>query len=187
MGISRDELILGPRHRSALALLREGDSSIGSLASDLDLNFARASGIVADLERAGFAERMTDTDGRRRTIVRTEPGSESVVDAWIEGATAPIVRALQLLSPYERAERVKAMGLQVRNGLDASCGRRRDLVWGRRPFCDVQTTYRSKEMTRAQTGLPAGHQALAATPTHGLGMLGRLLGSGFNVTVPGLG
>jgi DNA-binding MarR family transcriptional regulator len=102
---------LGPRHGSALALLRGGESTVGGLASDLDLNLATVSGLVADLERAGFVERSTDRNDRRRTIVRIEPGSGAVVDAWLEGASAPIVRALQQLTPEERSTFIKAMGL----------------------------------------------------------------------------
>jgi DNA-binding MarR family transcriptional regulator len=68
------------------------------------------SGLVADLERVGFVERSADPADRRRIIVRVRPGHEAVVDAWLEGATAPLVRTLLQLSPRERAVFVKAMG-----------------------------------------------------------------------------
>jgi hypothetical protein len=46
----------------------------------------------------------------------------------------------------------------------------------------------SPEATRTpQTGWPDLHQALSGTPAHGLGMVGRVDGSGFRVTVPVLG
>lgn len=109
--LAPDASALGPRHGSALALLRESDSTVGGLASALDLNLATVSGLIADLERAGFTERSPDHQDRRRIIVRIGPGNEAVVDAWLEGATAPIVRALQQLSPDERAAFVKAMAL----------------------------------------------------------------------------
>jgi DNA-binding MarR family transcriptional regulator len=105
-----DGVPLGPRHGSALSLVRERESTVGALASALDLNLATVSGLVADLERVGFAERSTDPADRRRTIVRITPGNEGLVDAWLEGATAPIVRSLQKLSPEERTIFIKAMG-----------------------------------------------------------------------------
>jgi DNA-binding MarR family transcriptional regulator len=101
---------LGPRHGSALALLREGQTTVGGLASRLELTLATVSGLVGDLERVGFVERSTDPTDRRRTIVRVVPSEEGVVDAWLDGASAPIARALRRLSPEERATFVKAMG-----------------------------------------------------------------------------
>jgi DNA-binding MarR family transcriptional regulator len=101
---------LGPRHGSALALIREGATTVGTLAAALDLNLATVSGLVADLERVDFVERSTDPADRRRTIVGVAAGQEELVDLWLEGATAPIVRALQMLSSEERATFVKAMG-----------------------------------------------------------------------------
>lgn len=103
--------VLGPRHGAALALVREGERSVGSLASEVDLTLATVSGLVADLERAGFVERWPDVSDRRRTLVRVVPGKEPDVDLWLEGATAPIMRALNHLDPQERAVFIKAMSL----------------------------------------------------------------------------
>jgi len=102
---------LGPRHGSVLALVRDGERSVGSLAAEVNLNLATVSGLVADLERAGFVERSPDASDRRRTLVRVVPGNQSTVDLWLEGATAPILRALNHLDPQERAVFVKAMSL----------------------------------------------------------------------------
>jgi DNA-binding MarR family transcriptional regulator len=101
---------LGPRHRSALAVIGEDDTTVGALATTLDLTLATASGIVADLERAGFVERSPDPADRRRTIVTIAPGRRGCVDSWLEGASAPLVRALEQLTPRERTALVKAMG-----------------------------------------------------------------------------
>jgi DNA-binding MarR family transcriptional regulator len=107
---TRDGTPLGPRHGSALVLLREQDSTVGALASALQLNLATASGLVADLEGVGFVERSNDPQDRRRTIVRIPCESKKLVDAWLDGTTAPIARALEHLSPEERTVLVKAMG-----------------------------------------------------------------------------
>ncbi len=102
---------LGPRHASVLALLREQDRTVGALAAELDLNLATVSGLVADLERVGFVERSPDPADRRRTIVTVAPGQHVLVDTWLDGASAPIVRALEQLDDEERATFVKAMTL----------------------------------------------------------------------------
>ncbi|WP_329456956.1 MarR family winged helix-turn-helix transcriptional regulator [Streptomyces sp. NBC_01497] len=107
-----DNVPLGPTHGSALALIQENRGvTVGALATALDLGMATVSGLVADLERVGFAERSPDPADRRRTLVRIVPGSESLVEVWLEGATAPIMRALQQLRADERTTFVKAMGL----------------------------------------------------------------------------
>jgi DNA-binding MarR family transcriptional regulator len=100
---------LGPRHNAALVVLREQSSTVGALATALDLNLATTSGLVADLERAGFAARSVDPADRRRTIVQIPATSERRVDAWLETATAPLARALQQLSSDERGVLVRAM------------------------------------------------------------------------------
>jgi len=67
------------------------------------------SGIVTDTERAGFVERAPDPEDRRRTIVSLVPTQRAAVSSWIDGASAPMQRALDRLSPDERASFVKAM------------------------------------------------------------------------------
>jgi DNA-binding MarR family transcriptional regulator len=105
-----DDPGLGPRHGAALSLLREhGPLTVGRLAVDLGLNLATVSGVVADLERAEFVARSPDPADRRRTIVALVPGRGAVIEAWLDGVTAPLVRALDKLSPRERATFVKAM------------------------------------------------------------------------------
>jgi DNA-binding MarR family transcriptional regulator len=152
--LAPDISFLGPRHGSALALVRQGDSTVGGLASELELNVATVSGLVADLERAGFVKRSTDLDDRRRTIVRIDPGSESVIDAWLEGATAPIVRALEQLSPDERATFIKAMGL-----LDAQLSRAPGTLEAGEP---VQSLQKPDHQTRSLVELGVVHPGLTS-------------------------
>jgi DNA-binding MarR family transcriptional regulator len=105
-----DDAALGPRHGAALSLLRErGPMSVGRMASELGLTLATVSGIITDAERAGFVERAPDPDDRRRTIVSLVPTQRAAVSSWIDGASAPMQRALDRLSPDERASFVKAM------------------------------------------------------------------------------
>jgi DNA-binding MarR family transcriptional regulator len=105
-----DDAALGPRHGAALSLLRErGPMSVGEIATELGLTLATVSGIIADSERVGFVERASDPGDRRRTIVSLVPEQCAAVGAWIDGTTAPMERALDRLSPDERASFVKAM------------------------------------------------------------------------------
>ncbi len=106
-----DGVALGSSHGSALALVREHETTVGALATSLDLTLATVSGLMTDLEKVGFVERVADPTDRRRTIVRTSPAQQTFVDTWLAGASAPIVRVLQQLSPAERAVFIKAMGL----------------------------------------------------------------------------
>lgn len=105
-----NDAALGPRHGAALSLLRErGPMSVGEIASELGLTLATVSGTIADSERAGFVERAPDPADRRRTIVSLVPEQRAAVSSWIDDATAPMERALDRLSPGERASFVKAM------------------------------------------------------------------------------
>ncbi len=102
---------LGARHRSALALVLEQEIAVGSLAAALGLTLPTASGLVADLERVGFVARFADPADRRRTLITVAPGRRQCVEQWLSGASAPVVRVLEQLSPEERSAFVKAMGL----------------------------------------------------------------------------
>ena len=103
---------LGPRHGAALSLLRaHGPSTIGQLAAELGLTLPTVSGIIAELEQAGFLERSTDPGDRRRTIVTVLPQRGAAVASWLDDATAPLTRALNKLSPDERVTFLKGMTL----------------------------------------------------------------------------
>jgi DNA-binding MarR family transcriptional regulator len=122
-----DAAALGPRHSAALSLLRErGPMSVGAIAGELGLTLATVSGIVTDAERAGFVERAPDPGDRRRTIVSLVPQQRAAVSSWIDGASAPMERALDRLSPDERASFVKAMTfLEAELTAEAEAGQRK--------------------------------------------------------------
>jgi DNA-binding MarR family transcriptional regulator len=124
-----DAAALGPRHSAALSLLRErGPMSVGAIAGELGLTLATVSGIITDTERAGFVERTTDPEDRRRTIVSLVPQQRAAVSSWIDGASAPMERALDRLSPDERASFVKAMTfLEAELAADSEAVQRKQL------------------------------------------------------------
>ena len=102
---------LGPRHVAALEQLRDGPLSVGALATRLGLTLSTVSGVLADLDRAGFVERTADRADRRRTIVQITPEARIAVQQWLDGAAAPLARVLDRLGADERAAFLKAMDM----------------------------------------------------------------------------
>ncbi|HEY1625068.1 MAG TPA: MarR family transcriptional regulator [Streptosporangiaceae bacterium] len=102
---------LGPRHAAALEQLRGGPVSVSELASRLGLTLPTVSGVLADLDRAGYVVRHPDPADRRRTIVQLAPDQIPLILAWLDGAARPLSRVLDQLDPSEQAAFVKAMGL----------------------------------------------------------------------------
>ncbi len=107
----RSIMSLGPRHVAALEHLREGPMTVGTLAAKLGLTLSTVSGVVADLDRAGFAIREADAEDRRRTIVRIAADRAALIEDWLDGAARPVARMLDRLAPGEREAFIKAMDL----------------------------------------------------------------------------
>ena len=102
---------LGPRHVAALEQLREGPLSVGALATRLDLTLSTVSGVLADLDRAGYVVRSADTCDRRRTNVQITPAKNAEIQRWLDSAAQPLARVLDQLDPAEQATFLKAMDL----------------------------------------------------------------------------
>jgi DNA-binding MarR family transcriptional regulator len=102
---------LSPRHIAALEQLLAGPLTVGELASRLGLTLPTVSGVLADLDRAGFIERHPDPADRRRTIVQVIPAQATLIGQWLDGAARPIARVLDQLSPTEQQAFLKAMDL----------------------------------------------------------------------------
>jgi DNA-binding MarR family transcriptional regulator len=102
---------LGPRHIAALEQLRGGPVTVGELASRLGLTLPTVSGVLADLDRAGFVERRPDPADRRRTIVQIPGAQAALIGEWLDGAATPLARVLDKLAPSEQEAFLKAMDL----------------------------------------------------------------------------
>jgi DNA-binding MarR family transcriptional regulator len=102
---------LSPRHVAALEQLLGGPVAVGELASRLGLTLTTVSGVLADLDRAGFIERHSDPADRRRTIVQVIPAQAALIGEWLDGAARPLARVLDKLSPSEQQAFLKAMDL----------------------------------------------------------------------------
>jgi len=85
--------------------------SVGTLAARLGLTLSTVSGVLAELDQAGFVERSADQADRRRTIAAIAPGARQAVEEWLDGAAAPLARVLDKLAADERAAFLKAMDL----------------------------------------------------------------------------
>jgi DNA-binding MarR family transcriptional regulator len=102
---------LGPRHVAALEQLRDGPLTVSTLADGLGLTLSTVSGVLADLDRAGFVQRSPDETDRRRTIAAITPAARPEVEQWLDGAAAPLARVLDRLGPDEREAFLKAMDM----------------------------------------------------------------------------
>jgi DNA-binding MarR family transcriptional regulator len=102
---------LSPRHVAALEQVRDAPITVGELAYRLGLTLPTVSGVLADLDRAGFIERHPDPADRRRTIVQVVPAQAALIGEWLDGAAKPVSRVLDKLTPSERDAFLKAMDL----------------------------------------------------------------------------
>src|ERR1700743_3684961 len=80
---------LGPRHVAALQQLRGGPVPVSELAARLGLTLPTVSGVLADLDRAGFIERHPDPADRRRTIVAVIPAPAGLIGEWVGWPARP--------------------------------------------------------------------------------------------------
>jgi DNA-binding MarR family transcriptional regulator len=108
------EASLSSRHGAALEELRGGPRTVGDLAERLGLSLPTVSGVLADLDRAGYIERQPDPADRRRTIVQIATANAPLITQWLDGAASPIARVLDKLDAAEQQTFLKAMSLLER-------------------------------------------------------------------------
>jgi DNA-binding MarR family transcriptional regulator len=102
---------LSPRHVAALQQLRGDPLAVGELADILGLSMPTVSGVIGDLDKAGYVARQRDPADRRRTFVTIAPDQQEVIAAWLDGAAGPVARVLDKLDSEEQAAFLKAMDL----------------------------------------------------------------------------
>ena len=67
-------------------LYRQGDCALGELADDLVMTPRNVTGLVDNLERQGFVERVPDSEDRRSVRARLTPEGRQVIESiWKEG------------------------------------------------------------------------------------------------------
>ena len=110
-GAPQSLIPLGPRHVAVLDQLRDGPLTVGTLAARLELTLSTVSGVLADLDRAGFITRQADEGDRRRTLVQITPDKIAEIQEWLDGAAEPLARVIERLKPRERDAFLKAMDM----------------------------------------------------------------------------
>lgn len=110
---------LTARHGGVIAQLASaGELSVGDIARRLGVSLSTASGLVADLDRAGIVARRVDPANRRRTLVAVADAHAGHVRELVAGRAVPLLRVLEQLSPAERegfAKGLRAWAEQVRD------------------------------------------------------------------------
>jgi DNA-binding MarR family transcriptional regulator len=95
---------LTARHGAVLTQLVPGDPmSVGDVGARLGVSLSTASELIGDLDRANLVRRREDPANRRRILVSLVPAHRPVVESFIAGRAAPLLRALEGLSARDRA------------------------------------------------------------------------------------
>ncbi|MGW4722965.1 MarR family winged helix-turn-helix transcriptional regulator [Streptomyces sp. NPDC004291] len=95
---------LTPRHGAVLPQLLAGRPLVVSeIARRLQVSLPTASELVGALNRAGIVERTEDPTNRRRVLVTLSEKYRPPLETFIVRRVAPLLRALEGLTPEERA------------------------------------------------------------------------------------
>ncbi|MFI1969628.1 MarR family transcriptional regulator [Streptomyces cinnamoneus] len=106
---------LTPRHGAVLPqLLAEEPLAVSELAQRMRLSLSTVSELVGALSRAGLVERREDPANRRRTLVAVAEDNRPTVEEFIATRSGPLLRALDSLSPRDRAGFVAGLAAWAR-------------------------------------------------------------------------
>ncbi|WP_225320995.1 MarR family winged helix-turn-helix transcriptional regulator [Streptomyces luteolifulvus] len=114
---------LAPRHLSLLShLVFDGPALVSELAERLEVAPTTVSLMVADLSRQGVVERRVDPADRRRTIVSIteDPETRDAINGWLARGADSWEKALDPLTPEERAMFVRTMTAYERGASGAA-------------------------------------------------------------------
>jgi DNA-binding MarR family transcriptional regulator len=105
---------LGPRHGAVLIqVFGSRPLSVTELADRLGNSLPTVSELVGDLERAGLVQRHVDSTNRRRTLVSLADDRSEQIGEFLELRAAPLLQALDQLTPEQRAGFVQGLRLWV--------------------------------------------------------------------------
>ncbi|WP_432094714.1 MarR family winged helix-turn-helix transcriptional regulator [Streptomyces sp. bgisy100] len=95
---------LTPRHGAVLPHLLAGPPlTVGDIARRLHVSLPTASELVGGLSRAGIVVRGEDPANRRRVLVSLAEEYRPALETFVVRRVEPLLRALEGLSPVERA------------------------------------------------------------------------------------
>jgi DNA-binding MarR family transcriptional regulator len=93
--------------------------TVGEIATRFEVTLTTVSGLVAELDHAGFVERRQDPADRRRTIVSIVEPHRADIETCQKSITAPLARTLARLTPQQRDDFVtglRALDDELRTG-----------------------------------------------------------------------
>ncbi|MGW0389523.1 MarR family winged helix-turn-helix transcriptional regulator [Streptomyces sp. NPDC003042] len=106
---------LTPRHGAVLPQLLAGEPlAVSEIARRLHVSLPTASELVGGLSRAGIVKRAEDPANRRRILVTLAEEYRTPLETFIVRRTEPLLRALERLTPQERAGFVAGLTAWVR-------------------------------------------------------------------------
>lgn len=106
----------GPQAQCLLAMSRYPDGITSSqLRTVCDKDKAAISRTVADLEREGMVERITNNGNRYRAMLKLTPQGQAAASAVMERAQLAVEKASEGMSDAERAVMYRALGLIAGN------------------------------------------------------------------------
>ncbi|MCC3768936.1 MarR family winged helix-turn-helix transcriptional regulator [Streptomyces sp. UNOC14_S4] len=106
---------LTARHGAVLPQLLAGEPlTVSEIARRLHVSLPTASELVGALSRAGVVERTEDPANRRRTLVSLADTYRPHLEAFVARRGEHLLRALDTLSPAERAGFVAGLTAWVR-------------------------------------------------------------------------
>ncbi|GAA3186979.1 MULTISPECIES: MarR family winged helix-turn-helix transcriptional regulator [Streptomyces] len=95
---------LTARHGAVLPqLLSGGPLTVGEIARRLHVSLPTASELVGALNRAGMVTRTEDPANRRRILVSLADAYRPPLETFVARRSEPLLRALDALTPEERA------------------------------------------------------------------------------------
>ncbi|MET8676460.1 MarR family transcriptional regulator [Streptomyces sp. NPDC004647] len=95
---------LTPRHGAVLPQLLAGQPlTVSEIARRLHVSLPTASELVGSLSRAGIVQRAEDPANRRRVLVSLAEEFRPPLETFVARRTEPLLRALDRLSPNDRA------------------------------------------------------------------------------------
>jgi DNA-binding MarR family transcriptional regulator len=121
---SLQSLELAPRHLSLLSyLLFDGPLTVSELAERLQVAPTTVSLLVSELAGKGVLTRRADDADRRRRIIDITSGHRSAIEQWLAPGARAWQRALEPLSPAQRATFITTLRAYEQAISEADSGR----------------------------------------------------------------
>lgn len=98
---------LSPSHFRLLAMLQQGEWSLGDLAAHEKVSSPTISRSISTLEERGWVQRRPSDEDRRVVLARLTPDGEQVLSQMEQTA---LVQIMEMLSPLNREDMIRLNG-----------------------------------------------------------------------------